>query len=119
MRSLFTNKLLTLEPGQTVSGIADGARTLRIVEGKVWLTVEGIRHDYWLSSGDTFTAIPGRLIVVEADGVTSSVDARSPSAAQILERIGAWIGGYAQRLFGRPTVQASLKRHRVCQNVCV
>lgn len=118
MRGLFTNQLLDIEPGQAFSGIANRAQTLRVVRGNIWLTVEGIKHDYWLSAGDTFTSIPGRLIVIEADGVTSSVDMRSPTTVQTLQRAGARIAGYAQRLLGRPTVQANLKRHRVCNNVC-
>ncbi len=113
MRGLFTNKLLSIEPGQAISGVAPGAQTLRVMSGNIWLTVEGIKHDYLLSAGDTFTAIPGRLIVVEAD-TASSIDVRRPGAKQALQSAASWLTGFGQRLFGNATVQASLKRHRTC-----
>lgn len=117
MRGLFTNQHLSIEPGQTVSGIAPRAQTLRVTRGNVWLTVEGIKHDYWLSAGDSFTAIPGKLIVIEADSA-SSIDTRRAGARQAVATAGAWLAGLAQRLFGHATVKASLKRHRSCNTVC-
>ncbi|TFW03510.1 DUF2917 domain-containing protein [Oxalobacteraceae bacterium OM1] len=75
MRSLFTNRALTVEPGQAVSGIAERTRTFRVVEGDVWVTVEGIDQDYWLSAGDAFVAQPGRLVVVESNGAASRIAA--------------------------------------------
>lgn len=74
MRSLFTRKSLILQPGQVVSGIAGRSRALHVRQGRVWLTVEGVSHDYWLSAGDMFTALPGRLTVIEADGVESRIE---------------------------------------------
>jgi hypothetical protein len=115
MRGLFTNQLLSIEPGQTVSGTAPRAQTLRVTRGNVWLTVEGIKHDYWLSAGDSFTAIPGKLIVIEADSA-SSIDTRRAGARQAVANAGAWIVGLAQRLFGHATV--SLKRDRRCNSPC-
>ncbi|RJF97530.1 DUF2917 domain-containing protein [Noviherbaspirillum saxi] len=117
MRGLFTNQLLSIEPGEAISGVASHAQTLRITRGNVWLTVEGIKHDYWLSAGDTFTTIPGRLIVVEAD-TASSIDTRRPGAKQTLQNVAAWIAALGQRAFGHATVQACLKRHRVCNDAC-
>jgi hypothetical protein len=66
MRGLFTNETLTIRPGEAVSGIASRPQAFRVVEGDVWVTVEGFSHDYWLSAGETFTAQPGRLVVVES-----------------------------------------------------
>lgn len=118
MRGLFTSQRLSLEPGQTRSGIARGAQTLRIVDGKVWLTVEGIKHDYWLSAGDTFTTIPGRLTVIEADGVASIIDVRRPSVKLALRGAGSWLVALWHKLRGGVTVEASMKRHRLCDNAC-
>jgi hypothetical protein len=67
MRGLFTNQTLSLAAGQVLSGTAARAEVLRIKSGRVWITVEGTAHDYFLHAGDTFTAMPGRLTVVEAD----------------------------------------------------
>lgn len=117
MRGLFTNQLLSIAPGETISGIAPRAQTLRVTHGKVWLTVEGIKHDYWLSAGDSFTAIPGKLIVIEADRA-SGIDTRRACARQTVANMGAWLAGLTQRLFGHATVTASLKRHCSCDNPC-
>lgn len=118
MRGLFTKQRLSLEAGQTRSGIANRAQTLRIVDGRVWITVEGIKHDYWLSAGDIFTTIPGRLIVLEADGIASVVDISRPPALQALQGIGAWFVGQFRKLRGGMTVDAKMKRHRLCDNAC-
>lgn len=74
MRGLFTKQWLAIEAGRAVSGIAGRAQTLRIRHGRVWLTVEGAGHDYWLSAGDSFAVAPGRLVVVEADRDGSCVE---------------------------------------------
>lgn len=110
MRGLFTNQMLSLQPGQAVSGIAERAQTLRIKHGRVWITVEGIKHDYFLQAGDTFTAVPGRLTVMEADQ-EAQVDARRPAA---LHGVRELVSNIVQRFAQHATVQTSLQRHRPC-----
>jgi len=117
MRGLFTNRLLTVQPGQAVSGIAKSAQTLRIQRGRVWITVEGISHDYFLHAGDTFTAIPGRLVVLEADH-EAQVDSRRPNALQALRGIRGLFSAITQRMTQGATVQASMQRHRTCSDIC-
>ena len=113
MRGLFTSNTLSIDPGHTVSGIADRTQTLRILRGRVWITVEGIQHDYFLHAGDTFTAVPGRLTVVEADQ-EARIDVRRPAAKHALRNIMQWLSAIAQRLPQGDAVQTSLKRHRTC-----
>jgi hypothetical protein len=113
MRGLFTNKTLTIPAGQAVSGTATRAETLRIQRGRVWITVEGINHDYFLHAGDTFTAVPGRLTVVEADH-EASVELRRPNAGLILKGIGQRAAALVQGISRSAVVQTSLKRHRTC-----
>jgi hypothetical protein len=74
MRELFTSESLTIPSGHAVSGIAKEAQTVRIVSGRVWITVEGISHDYWLFAGDTFELTPGVLTVMEADRAASKIE---------------------------------------------
>jgi hypothetical protein len=74
MRQLFTNKTLTLASGQAISGIANAPRTVRIMSGRVWITMEGVSHDYWLHAGDELTLIPGALTVMEADRADSRIE---------------------------------------------
>lgn len=84
MRELFTNKSLTIAGGHAVSGIAKEAQTMRIVSGRVWITVEGISHDYWLFAGDTFALTPGVLTVMEADGAGSKVELAAAGVQSVL-----------------------------------
>lgn len=116
MRSLFTKQSLTIQPGQVVSGVAGNVRTLRVLQGRVWITVEGISHDYWLSAGDTFTAIPGRLTVIEADRAESRIEF-APSA-RWLGALKLLAAGLASRFAPRRTVNASFKRHGACNGNC-
>ena len=113
MRGLFTNRTLTIPAGQAVSGIAGRAETLRIQRGRVWITVEGINHDYFLHAGDTFTAVPGRLTVLEADQ-EASVELRRPDAGRILKGIGQRAANLLQGMSQHAVVRTSLKRHRTC-----
>ena len=114
MRGLFTNRMLTVPAGQAVSGTANRAEMLRIQSGRVWITVEGIDHDYFLHAGDTFTAVPGRLIVLEADH-DASVELRRPQSGRILKGIGQRVATILQGMSQHAVVQTSLKRHRSCE----
>lgn len=113
MRGLFTNGTLNIPSGQAVSGTADRAETLRIQRGRVWITVEGITHDYFLNAGDTFTAVPGRLTVLEADQ-DASVELRRPQTGYILNGIGQRLAALLRGLSQHAVVQTSLKRNRPC-----
>lgn len=117
MRGLFTNQTLVLQPGQAVSGIAAREQTLRIHSGRVWITVEGVNHDYFLHAGDTFTAIPGRLTVIEADQ-EAHVDCRRASNLQALHGVRSLLAQAAARLTRPVAVQATLQRHRLCNDAC-
>jgi hypothetical protein len=87
MRDLFTNKSLTIPSGHTVSGIAKNAHTVHVKSGRVWITVEGVLHDYWLFAGDSFTLTPGALTVIEADGATSKVELGTAGDGSSLARL--------------------------------
>jgi hypothetical protein len=84
MRELFTTKSLTIPSGHAVSGIAKEAQTVRILCGRVWITVEGVSHDYWLFAGDTFTLTPGALTVIESDGAASRLAMASAGSRSVL-----------------------------------
>ena len=97
MRGLFTNGSLTIGAGKAVSGIARKPQTLRVVSGRVWLTLEGIPHDYWLHAGDTFEVTPGRLVVIEADTHDSRLVIPTPTAKGILAGLLAGLRPSAPR----------------------
>lgn len=66
MRILFTNSRLNIKTGTTVSGISSQAETLKVVSGRVWVTIEGCKDDYWLAAGETLVVEAGKLVVIEA-----------------------------------------------------
>jgi hypothetical protein len=77
MKNLFTKQSHTIGAGQLVSGVAASAQTLRVVHGRVWITVAGRLEDYWLQAGATLEVPAGRLVVVAADQCASVVEARA------------------------------------------
>lgn len=97
MRGLFTNGSLTIGAGQAVSGIARKPQALRVVSGRVWLTLEGVPHDYWLHAGDTFEVMPGRLVVIEADAHDSRLVIPTPTAKSRLASLLAGLRPPAPR----------------------
>ena len=113
MRKLFTNETLDIPAGQAVSGIASRPQALRVLRGRVWLTVEGIDQDYFLRTGDTFTAIPGCLIVLEADH-DASVELPRPARQHVLRNIFSSLAGIAMHWSRGVVVQTSFKRKRPC-----
>lgn len=87
MRQLFTNRGLTIASGHAVSGIASEPHTMRVMSGRVWVTVEGVSHDYWLHAGDELTLIPGALTVMEADGADSRIELAAKATDSALSKL--------------------------------
>jgi hypothetical protein len=110
MRGLFTRETLSILPGQAVSGVASGARKLRIARGRAWITMEGVSHDYWLTSGDTITAIPGRLIVIEADIACGQVEATIARDPTTLSKLVAQLRALTSRFAARKHAKAGLQQ---------
>jgi hypothetical protein len=110
MRDLFTNKALVIAAGQAHSGIAQQGQTLRILRGRAWVTVEGVSHDYWLSAGCTFKAIPGQLTVVEADPANGCVELRVEQPEFAGTTLAMQLSALAQRLAYGKKLQAGLQR---------
>ncbi|MBC3871683.1 DUF2917 domain-containing protein [Undibacterium oligocarboniphilum] len=74
MTNNFTNQSLSLQAGETVSGISEQARQIRLSRGRVWLTIAGVDADFWLHAGETMTIPAHRLIVLEADQQDSQLE---------------------------------------------
>ncbi|MBB5390854.1 MULTISPECIES: DUF2917 domain-containing protein [unclassified Herbaspirillum] len=45
--------------------------TLEVSHGRVWVTQEGRADDFWLESGHSMVLLPGALVVIEADHMSS------------------------------------------------
>lgn len=117
MRGLFTNLSHSLTAGDVLSGTAARAETLRVKHGKVWITVEGISHDYFLHAGDSFTAIPGRLTVLQAEQ-DAGIERRRSQPFALLRLAGRMIARIGRGMTTAPTVNATLQRGRGCNDAC-
>lgn len=103
MRTLFTTKSLDIPVGQAVSGIAKEAQTLRVVSGRVWITIEGISQDYWLSTGDKLVVPSGQLTVIEAESANSEVEMVHARDRDMLPQLGAQLRLFTQRIAASPS----------------
>jgi len=64
--SLMKRTQQRLGPGTALRVVAaHGPRLLSVVEGRVWLTGEGIEGDLWLRAGEQLTLAAGTEIVAE------------------------------------------------------
>ncbi len=82
MRNLFARSKLLVAAGQAVSGIAPSARLLTVIEGRVWITVEGAPDDHWLGAGQSLEVGAGRLVVIESGSVASCIALAQPAGAK-------------------------------------
>ena len=74
MKNLFSNQSHLLQSGQLISGSARQAQTLRVLHGRVWVTIAGMKDDFWLEKGATLDLPTAALIVVEAGECASIVE---------------------------------------------
>ena len=80
MINLFAKPTLNIGAGRAVSGRVSTKQILQVVYGKVWITIEGLPEDHWLSAGESVQLVPGRLLVIEAADEDSRV--RIPKSAR-------------------------------------
>jgi Protein of unknown function (DUF2917) len=118
MRILFASGSLTLQAGQAVSGIARRPHTVKIVNGRAWVTVQDFSHDYWLSAGDTLPVPPGRLVVVEAADGASRVDTQLPARQSLLPVLYRRINQAMQRLAASRVTGAAPRRPPATRGIC-
>ncbi len=74
MKSLFSNESHLLQSGQLIAGTARKAQTLRVLHGRVWVTISGVKDDFWLEKGATLNLPAAALVVVEAAEYASIVE---------------------------------------------
>jgi len=120
MTNLFTNTGLGIPAHQAVSSIASRPQTLQIVSGCVWVTVEGVSQDYWLSAGDSLTVTPGRLVVVESNGRDSYVKTQAASKPNAAFEFGAWLHDVTHRSLNNGVIahRIQAQRGRSAANGC-
>lgn len=56
-----------LPPGQPASLRLSAAGLLHLLQGRLWITIEGQAADWFLAAGESLSLPAGRLIVIECD----------------------------------------------------
>ncbi|MBR7777939.1 DUF2917 domain-containing protein [Undibacterium rugosum] len=85
MTNNFANSSYTISAGKTLSGISAVDQKVKVVCGRVWLTIAGDEGDFWLAEGETLTIPAHRMVVLEADQQASMIElqmATSPAASR-------------------------------------
>ena len=80
----------------TPLNLSDGKGcSLRVLQGRVWLTQEGSLDDVFLSAGETYTFGTARRVVVTAEGghgAVSTVSFDVPLSIRSRDTDGNWLG---------------------------
>lgn len=73
MQNIFTRRQIRLQAGDVTSLQVTRPVCLQVGSGRVWVTIEGGRTDYWLSGGQSLD-IPGQgLVVIESVNTASKL----------------------------------------------
>jgi len=73
MQNIFTKRNIRLQAGDVMSLQVTRPVCLQVGSGRVWITVEGGRTDYWLAGGQSLD-IPGHgLVVIESVNTASKL----------------------------------------------
>ncbi|EHP40800.1 hypothetical protein OR16_23793 [Cupriavidus basilensis OR16] len=96
------------EPGRPVSWRAREGQSVKAIEGRLWLTVEGHLADIWLLPGAVFALPAGTRVWLsgESEGARFTL-AETPASAPLPWR---WLGGLAsalKRRFGERRASAA------------
>jgi hypothetical protein len=74
MQNTTAEESLSLMPCQLVSIRLEESHAIRVMSGRVWITIETDVNDYWLCAGGTLALPRNRHIVIEADSEHSVID---------------------------------------------
>ncbi|VVE13440.1 hypothetical protein PTE30175_02675 [Pandoraea terrae] len=55
-------RMFELDGRQAVKWQTAAPQSLQVLQGLLWLTVEGESGDHWLRAGDTFETVPGQTM---------------------------------------------------------
>ncbi|AET91802.1 MULTISPECIES: DUF2917 domain-containing protein [Caballeronia] len=74
--------------------VIDRPQTLRVTRGQIWLTIEGVADDHWLSAGATVELKPYTTIWVsgtaDASWFSIASDSSRAGAQRLAEIVRAW-----------------------------
>ena len=85
------------EPGQPVSLRAGYGQSVKVIEGRVWVTVEGCVADYWLQPGEVFALAEGERFWLSGEGGPARFALSAVSAPLSWRRLAAGLRVLAHR----------------------
>lgn len=77
MTNNFANPSYTITAGKTLSGVSPVERQIKVVCGRVWLTIAGDDSDFWLTADESVVIPAHRMVVLEADQQASSIELKT------------------------------------------
>jgi len=105
MQNIFTKRNIRLQAGDVMSLQVTRPVCLQVGSGRVWITVEGGRTDYWLAGGQSLD-VPGQgLVVIESVGTVSKLQV-GLCRRHWLMRLAHAVRTLVRRLRGRRAVSA-------------
>lgn len=105
MQNIFTKRNIRLQAGDVMSLQVTRPVCLQVGSGRVWITIEGGRTDYWLAGGQSLD-IPGHgLVVIESVNTVSKLQV-GLCRRHWLMRLADGMRALARRLRDRRAVAA-------------
>lgn len=84
------------EPGHPVGLRAGYGQSVKVLEGRLWVTEEGRLADFWLQPGEVFELAEGGRFWLSGDGAVRFMLAETPAPLS-LRRLVAWLRLLHQR----------------------
>lgn len=107
MQNIFTKRSIRLQAGDVMALQVTRPVCLEVGSGRVWITIEGGRTDYWLAGGQSLD-IPGRgLVVIESVNTASKLQV-GLCRRHWLMQLACGVRTLARRLRGRRAVLAEV-----------
>jgi hypothetical protein len=107
MQNIFTKKQIRLQSGEVASLRVARPVCLHVGSGRVWITIEGGRTDYWLSGGQSLDVPGSGLVVIESVNAVSKLQVGLCRNHWTM-RLANGIAGLARRWRGRRAHAAKL-----------
>jgi len=98
MTNNFANPSYTITAGKTLSGVSPVDRKVRVVCGRVWLTIAGENCDFWLTDDETVVIPANRMVVVEADQKASLIELQTVTSPVVANQPEFAATNYFQKL---------------------
>jgi len=103
----LTSLYLALEARQPVTIAGAAGTVVRVLEGRVWLTEEGVSEDLFLFPGSEYRLQSFGRVVLDSDGVSRvevatpvSVRSGPPTLGEFLSRGASWIRQHVRPVAG-------------------